>query len=71
MLHQLGHIIGLYHEHTRPDRDQFVEILWENIEPGANSSFKINSPNEVNSWNIYYDYTSVMHFVKTVSNFFY
>lgn len=32
--HELLHVLGLFHEHTRPDRDDYVEVLWDNIEPG-------------------------------------
>lgn len=32
--HELLHVLGLFHEHTRPDRDEYVEVLWDNIEPG-------------------------------------
>ena len=30
-MHELGHVIGFYHEHQRADRDEFVEILWDNV----------------------------------------
>lgn len=30
--HELLHVIGLMHEQSRTDRDQFVEIVWDNIE---------------------------------------
>lgn len=32
--HELVHALGFFHEHTRPDRDKFVRILWENIKSG-------------------------------------
>ena len=36
--HILLHILGRYHEHQRPDRDQYVGILWENVQNGNKQS---------------------------------
>ena len=35
VMHELLHALGFHHEHTRPDRDNFVTIHFDNIIPGA------------------------------------
>ncbi|XP_069830102.1 hatching enzyme 1.2-like [Dendropsophus ebraccatus] len=57
--HEAMHNLGFYHEHTRKDRDDYIDILWENIEPGFSDSFDIVKSNTLH---LSYDYASVMHY---------
>ena len=66
LLHELGHVIGLVHEHQRPDRDIYITILWDNIIESHKNQFIIR--NEfLYSYDSYpYDYSSVMHYEKDI-----
>ncbi|XP_065254431.1 astacin-like metalloendopeptidase [Emys orbicularis] len=58
-LHELMHVVGFWHEHSRADRDKYISISWNEILTG----FEINF---MKSWNsnmlVNYDYSSVMHY---------
>jgi hypothetical protein len=40
IIHEIGHALGLIHEHSRWDRNQYVKIDWSNIAPENQSNFE-------------------------------
>ncbi|KAH8417139.1 hypothetical protein KR222_004379 [Zaprionus bogoriensis] len=64
VVHELGHVVGFWHEHTRPDREQHVVIEHNNIMKGQDYNFNMLSRDEVNSLGMAYDYDSIMHYAR-------
>ncbi len=58
--HELGHALGFWHEQSRPDRNDFVTIEWENIPEDREHNFEIRP--ESNTLGHAYDYRSIMHY---------
>lgn len=64
VVHELGHVIGFWHEHTRPDRDNHVVVINKNIDPLQLYNFQKLSSEEVNSRGEPYDFASIMHYAR-------
>ncbi|MEO7934091.1 MAG: M12 family metallopeptidase [Chthoniobacterales bacterium] len=62
LLHEIGHTLGLIHEHQRSDRDTYVNILTSNINGGASNGNFTLIPSSLN--NGPYDFYSIMHYAR-------
>ncbi|CAH4028096.1 low choriolytic enzyme-like isoform X1 [Pieris brassicae] len=62
VLHELLHAIGFMHEQSRPERDDFVTINYDNVKPGTEINFKKSDVKRTDNFGIGYDYNSVMHY---------
>jgi len=59
-IHEIGHAVGLWHEQSREDRDQYVHIAWQNIIADMQHNFDqhITDGDDIGA----YDFDSIMHY---------
>jgi hypothetical protein len=62
IMHEFLHAYGFHHEQKRYDRDDWVTINWDNIEPGKENNFIKLPPSEIDLLGTSYDYGSVLHY---------
>ncbi|KAK1968928.1 zincin [Colletotrichum sublineola] len=55
--HELGHVIGLTHEHQRPDRDRYIRVLTNRVEEDNLGQFTIQATADTS---VPFDYNSIM-----------
>jgi hypothetical protein len=65
LIFQAMHALGVYHMQSATERDDFVKIVWENIQTGAESNFLSYSSDKIDMFGAPYDYGSVMHYSDT------
>jgi len=62
MAHEIGHVLGFWHEQSRPDRDSYIRILWQNVPGGVREAFAKYGHDKIDSLGVPYDYASIMHY---------
>lgn len=62
-IHEIGHALGLFHEQSRADRNNFIQIVKENIDPTQLHNFEqhIQDAKDLGD----YDFASIMHYPAT------
>jgi len=60
--HEIGHVIGLWHENSRSDYEDHIKVHWDNIASTDETQFKQPVSNAEISGE--YDYQSIMHYPR-------
>ncbi len=56
IIHEIGHVVGLYHEQGRADRDEYVTIATSNIVPSRLYNYNLNGGLNM----VFFGYSSIM-----------
>lgn len=57
--HEIEHALGFYHEQSRSDRDEHLDVIWQNINEADWGEFELV---DTDNMDVPYDYASVMHY---------
>lgn len=60
VIHEILHAAGFYHEQSRGDRDDFITIFWDEIDPQYHDAFEKRDGRGQDIGG--YDYGSIMHY---------
>ena len=63
--HEFLHAVGLLHTQARMDRDNHVQIIWDNIHPDDKKNFE---KHDSNLFGLPYDFHSLMHYKQYACN---
>lgn len=64
MAHEAIHALGYDHMHNSIERDDYVEIFWDNIQPDFHSAFDKVDPDWFYNFGTTYDLRSIMHYPR-------
>lgn len=69
---QIGHVLGLWQEHLRPDRGSHIVIHGNNSQLEHRGNLEVEIPAKlINTFGFPYDYASLMHYHGKVCTFVY
>jgi hypothetical protein len=60
--HEIGHLLGLWHEHSHPGRERYIQILIQNIDNRAEILVQFQKLNSAEVDTTAYDFGSIMHY---------
>lgn len=64
VLHEMLHTMGFFHTQSRPDRDNYIKVIWNHIKNRSTNerNFKKQSAYLIDTLGEPYDYKSIMHY---------
>lgn len=66
VIHEIGHALGLFHEQARTDRNNFIRVNFNNIEPGREHNFQTYAQRGYSGFNSgVFDFNSIMMYSST------
>ncbi|VDM56066.1 unnamed protein product [Angiostrongylus costaricensis] len=61
-VHEIGHAFGFLHTIQRSDRDNYIRIVSQNLDPRETKEFVKSHRNYIDVYGMRYDYGSIMHY---------
>uniref|UniRef100_A0A0N5BTX8 Zinc metalloproteinase n=1 Tax=Strongyloides papillosus TaxID=174720 RepID=A0A0N5BTX8_STREA len=61
-IHETMHALGVIHEFSRHDRDSYIIVRFENIDPGLTYNYQPLPLSKATPYGLKYDFGSVMHY---------
>ncbi len=62
IMHEMIHALGFHHEQSRANRDEYVEILLQNVQPGMEGNFRKLNKDQATAFGVAYNQQSIMHY---------
>ncbi|XP_004537802.1 seminal metalloprotease 1 [Ceratitis capitata] len=62
ILHEFMHALGFYHQQSDSNRDEYIQVVYDNIVPGKEANFEKYDASFVTDFDVGYDYESCLHY---------